>query len=187
MANLEITQTSITDTLQSVTVKQDGSFIIEKNGYPYHIPNNDEFMEEWQAITDWLLDNQDKVVFEKVYERTLEEVQDVFLSKLNSIVTRAASRGYMLSEQGFTVNASSSSIANIEALLSTQPEVVKFRLYDNTFTTLSYEALNNLLLELKAHLVERLNMKWQLQEQVATMTIEQLDAFDLYDYFGVPK
>lgn len=37
--------------------RADGSYVIEKNGHPYHVPNEGEFAEEWANITDWLAKN----------------------------------------------------------------------------------------------------------------------------------
>lgn len=35
---------------KNIQRKADGSFILEKNGYPYHLPNTDEFKEEYEFV-----------------------------------------------------------------------------------------------------------------------------------------
>lgn len=35
---------------RNIQKKADGSFVLEKNGYPYHLPNTDEFKEEYEFV-----------------------------------------------------------------------------------------------------------------------------------------
>ncbi len=35
---------------KNIQKKADGSFVLEKNGYPYHLPNTDEFKEEYEFV-----------------------------------------------------------------------------------------------------------------------------------------
>ncbi len=35
---------------KNIQRKSDGSFVLEKNGYPYHLPNTDEFKEEYEFV-----------------------------------------------------------------------------------------------------------------------------------------
>ena len=54
----------------------DGSYIIEKNGYPYHVPNEGEFADEWAEINAYAEAHPDEVTLEyppEPYEPTPEE------------------------------------------------------------------------------------------------------------------
>ncbi len=35
---------------KNIQRKSDGSFVLEKNGYPYHLPKTDEFKEEYEFV-----------------------------------------------------------------------------------------------------------------------------------------
>lgn len=55
----------------------DNSYIIEKNGYPYHVPNEGEFAEEWAEINAYAEAHPDEVTLEyppEPYEPTFEEL-----------------------------------------------------------------------------------------------------------------
>lgn len=38
---------------KNIQKKADGSYVLEKNGMPYHIPNNEEFAEEYEFINKY--------------------------------------------------------------------------------------------------------------------------------------
>ena len=38
---------------KNIQKKADGSYVLEKNGMPYHIPNTDEFAEEYEFINKY--------------------------------------------------------------------------------------------------------------------------------------
>ena len=72
----------------------DGSYIIEKNGYPYHVPNEGEFAEEWAEINAYAEAHPDEVTLEyppEPYEPTPEEIAEAELAaaktEAESIVT----------------------------------------------------------------------------------------------------
>lgn len=46
---------------KNIKRKQDGSFVVIKNQYPYHIPNNDEFKEEYSLILNYITEYPDKI------------------------------------------------------------------------------------------------------------------------------
>lgn len=35
---------------RNIQRRADGSFVLEKNGFPYHLPNTDEFKEEYEFV-----------------------------------------------------------------------------------------------------------------------------------------
>ena len=44
-----------------VTLRDDGSFVVTKNGLPYHVPNIEGFADEFKAITKYAEKYPDKV------------------------------------------------------------------------------------------------------------------------------
>lgn len=61
----------------------DGSYVIEKNGYPYHVPNEGEFAEEWAEINAYAEAHPDEVTLEEPpepYEPTPEEIAEAELA-----------------------------------------------------------------------------------------------------------
>lgn len=51
----------IEEIYKDIKRKEDDSFIVMKNGYPYHIPNNEEFQEEYLLISDYIAQYPDKI------------------------------------------------------------------------------------------------------------------------------
>ncbi len=44
-----------------IQLKEDGSFIITKNSLPYHIPNDDIYKEEYNAVKEYIKNNPEKI------------------------------------------------------------------------------------------------------------------------------
>ena len=44
-----------------VVVRPDGSYVITKNGHPFHVPNMGEWIKLWQQVTDYVAANPDKL------------------------------------------------------------------------------------------------------------------------------
>lgn len=62
----------------------DNSYVIEKNGYPYHVPNEGEFAEEWAEINAYAEAHPDEVTLEEPpepYEPTPEEIAEAELAE----------------------------------------------------------------------------------------------------------
>lgn len=52
----------------------DDSYVIEKNGLPYHVPNEGEFAGEWAEVNTYALEHPDEVTEEEPYVPTEEEL-----------------------------------------------------------------------------------------------------------------
>ena len=52
----------------------DNSYVIDKNGLPYHIPNEGEFADEWAEINAYAEAHPDEVILEEPYVPTEEEI-----------------------------------------------------------------------------------------------------------------
>ncbi len=51
-----------------ITLREDGSFVIIKNGNPYHVPNEGEWMNEWAEIHAYAQTHQEQVKPEMIPE-----------------------------------------------------------------------------------------------------------------------
>lgn len=70
--------------------RKDGSFVIEKNGFPYHVPK--DWAEEWNNVNAYIKDHPDDVTDEpSPPEPTLDELKAIKLSEINVSYDTAAS------------------------------------------------------------------------------------------------
>ena len=76
---------------KNIQKKEDGSFIVEKDGFPYHIPNNEEFKEEYDLINKYIQDNPDVCTdyVEPVCEPSQKEKEDMVRVKRDSLIQEA--------------------------------------------------------------------------------------------------
>ena len=83
----------------------DNSYIIEKNGYPYHVPNEGEFAEEWAEINAYAEAHPEEVILEEPYVPIEEEIAEAekqaAVSQANAILA-AKSRANMVQTMSFT-------------------------------------------------------------------------------------
>lgn len=55
----------------------DDSFVIIKNGLPYHVPKDiDEYSEEWKSVSEYAKNNPGKVSIEKKEKPTFESLKE---------------------------------------------------------------------------------------------------------------
>ena len=54
----------------------DNSYVIDKNGLPYHVPNEGEFADEWAEINAYAEAHPDEVILEEPYVPTEEEIAE---------------------------------------------------------------------------------------------------------------
>jgi hypothetical protein len=52
----------------NISKRADGSYVIDVNGNPYHIPNEGEWVEEWIEVNAYALEHPEELVEEKVPE-----------------------------------------------------------------------------------------------------------------------
>ena len=52
----------------------DNSYVIVKNGMPYHVPNEGEFVDEWAEVNAYAEAHPEEVELEYPYEPTFEEL-----------------------------------------------------------------------------------------------------------------
>lgn len=70
---------------------EDGSFIIEKNGYDYHVYNGGNYLEEYNQLTQYIAENPNAVTDYKIdkYEPSKEELAEQIRAKRDSLLTQA--------------------------------------------------------------------------------------------------
>ena len=83
----------------------DGSFVIDKNGLPYHVPNEGEFADEWSEINAYAEAHPEEVILEEPYVPTEEEIAEAekqaAVSQANAVL-EAKSRANLVQTASFT-------------------------------------------------------------------------------------
>ena len=83
----------------------DNSYVIDKNGLPFHVPNEGEFTDEWAKINAYAEAHPDEVILEEPYVPTEEEIaeaekQDAI--RQSNAVLEAKSRAALIQTASFT-------------------------------------------------------------------------------------
>ena len=83
----------------------DNSYIIEKNGLPYHVPNEGEFAAEWAEINAYAEAHPEEVILEEPYVPTEEEIAEAekqaAVSQANAVL-EVKSRANLVQTASFT-------------------------------------------------------------------------------------
>lgn len=167
----------------------DDSYVITKNGMPYHVyPYAVEFAEEWDAVFTYAEAHPECVTEEEPYEPpvpTLEEVKAAKISEIKAAFVAAEAEGFVESSLGFRADATRRSIGDIEGLIDLVSSgvlsaPVTFRDYDNAYHRLTLDQLNTLRLEAKGRGPLIYARKWELEGAVdAAETVETLAGIDI--------
>lgn len=83
----------------------DNSYVIEKNGLPYHVPNEGEFAEEWAEINAYAEEHPDEVTLEEPHVPTDEEIAEAEKAQAKreaDAVLATKSRANMVQTMSFT-------------------------------------------------------------------------------------
>lgn len=69
---------------RNIQKRADGSFVLEKNGFPYHLPNTDEFKEEYEFVEKYAAAYPEEVsdYVEPVIETVPVDERVVYLREL---------------------------------------------------------------------------------------------------------
>lgn len=167
----------------------DDSYVITKNGMPYHVyPYSAEFAEEWDEAFAYAEAHPECVTEEQPYVPpvpTLEEVKAAKISEIKAAFVAAEANGFVESSLGFRADATRRSIEDIDGLIDlvssgALPAPVTFRDYDNAYHQLTLEQLNTLRLETKGRGPLLYARKWELEGAVdAAETVETLAGIDI--------
>ena len=83
----------------------DNSYVTEKNGMPYHVPNEGEFADEWAEINAYAEAHPDEVILEEPYVPTEEEIAEAekrAAIRQSNAVLEAKSRANLVQTASFT-------------------------------------------------------------------------------------
>ena len=83
----------------------DNSYVIDKNGLPFHVPNEGEFADEWAEINAYAEAHPEEVILEEPYVPTEEEIAEAekqaAVSQANAVL-EAKSRAALVQTASFT-------------------------------------------------------------------------------------
>ena len=83
----------------------DNSYVIDKNGLPFHVPNEGEFADEWAEINAYAEAHPDEVILEEPYVPTEEEIAEAEKQaaiRQSNAVLEAKSRANLVQTASFT-------------------------------------------------------------------------------------
>ena len=85
----------------------DNSYVIDKNGLPFHVPNEGEFADEWAEINAYAEAHPEEVILEEPYVPTEEEIAEAekqaAVSQANAVL-EAKSRANLVQTACFTAS-----------------------------------------------------------------------------------
>lgn len=85
----------------------DDSYVITKNGMPYHVCSNvEEFEEEWKAVNAYAKAHPECVTEEKPYVPTLEELKTAKKARIDAETSAAIAAGFDYAVDGVTYHFS---------------------------------------------------------------------------------
>lgn len=79
------------NSVSGIKKKQDGSFIVDYNGMPYHISKSDEMLEKYNWLSEYVKTNPEKCTeyIEPVYVPTQKEKEDMIRMKRDILIQEA--------------------------------------------------------------------------------------------------
>lgn len=83
----------------------DNSYVIDKKGLPYHVPNEGKFADEWAEINAYAEEHPEEVILEEPYVPTDEEIAAAELAAAKreaDTVLAAKSRANLVQTMSFT-------------------------------------------------------------------------------------
>ena len=85
----------------------DNSYVIEKNGLPFHVPNEGKFADEWAEINAYAEAHPEEVILEEPYVPTEEEIakaeKQAAVHQSNAVLA-AKSRAALVQTASFTTS-----------------------------------------------------------------------------------
>lgn len=166
-----------------IQTRPDGSFVVTKNGYLYHIPAGTRaFADEFAHAQAFAAAHPELVTPEPQPEPpTLEELRAGKLREIKAAFETAESEGHVLSTLGFEIDANERANRDIAGLItmmaSTGREQTYFCDYNNVMRAVSLENLRTMQLEVIGYGQSLYTRKWALREAALTAkTPEELAA-----------
>lgn len=82
---------SFINQIKKIEKQDDSSYIVIKNDMPYHIPNNDEYRQEYDALEEYILENNIQVDkhIPKAYKVAEDNLEEYIRSKRDNLLREA--------------------------------------------------------------------------------------------------
>ena len=98
----ETVNETASETYGGITRRSDGSYVIDRGGMPYHVPNTEEFAEEFAAVSAYAAEHPDEVTDEPAppeptFEERKEQKKQEIISYYDRVMA-AAKEGYSTGE-----------------------------------------------------------------------------------------
>lgn len=92
-----IDKTVLIDEIGKIEQKKDGSYIVTKNNMPYHIPCNKEYRQEYEAVSEYIKENNMEInpyveeeygVINKKSENYIRTKRDMLLKEADILLLK---------------------------------------------------------------------------------------------------
>lgn len=167
---------------ENLTVRADGSYIYDRDGMPYHVPNEGEWADLWEQVDAYAREHPEEVQVEPAPpEPTLEELREAKLAELNTAFDAVRETAWVKSSLGFKADANDTANTNVEGLLKRMTALGEtstlFCDYDNEYRPVTLENLQTLQLEIIQNGQNLYAQKWAMRNAINVATKkEALDA-----------
>lgn len=169
--------------LTTITQRRaDGSYVITKDGLPYHVPNSKGYKELFKAVDEYVKANPEVVKVEYPYAPTLEDVRNNKFSELSEKFAVAEKDAHLTSSLGIVINAGEKANRDIEGLIKLMEampdmETADFCCYDNTETPVTLADLKTMQIEVILSGNALYQQKWAFRRAInAAKSKEDLEA-----------
>ena len=177
----------VTDPLEGIDLTRivhrvaDGSYVVQRNGLPFHVPNEGAYADLWNHVDEYAKAHPEVITEEYPYVPGIEELRTAKLDALNSAFTSVESDAWVQSSLGFKADANTTANTNIDGLIksmtATGSETTLFCDYDNVFRAVTLDNLKTLQLEVIQNGQNLYAQKWAFREAInAAKSKEELDA-----------
>jgi hypothetical protein len=165
----------MTDFGQITKREIDNSYVIIKDSYPYHVPNTEEFADEYKAVDEYAQANPSKVTVEaKPADPTLDELKEAKITELkesfNTVVSGSftCTYGWPMQFNDDDVSKMEGAIKLIEADSTQTPYVVAA---DNTVHTgVTLDDMKAIQLEMMKQYAKVYLRKQEIRQQIVACT-----------------
>lgn len=166
----------------TIYTRDDGSFIIQKDGLPYHVPNSDEFAELYQEVSAYAAEHPEQVEPEvvQVPEITLEGAKAEALAALREYRLGIEYGGVMIDRQRWDTEPKDELRLNsaFRIFASGVEEYPGWKISDGVYITLTLEILERAVQAYMQHYGNAFAVEAaKIEEIKALETIEEVQTW----------
>lgn len=121
-----------------IAVRADGSYVIERNGLPYHVPNLGEWTDLWAEVHTWAQAHPEAVTEERPWAPCLADVKAARLADIDAACEAALvatltmpaaspSAADVATEAALFAVEDAAGLASVKALLAARREELRAR------------------------------------------------------------